>query len=207
LTCAFLWQTYTCNLNLIHATKQKLESGNWKSLFFSKFKRDNSVKNQRTITKFELDLRIPIMYLHMQFQPYTYIQTKVRERKLKISSREITVKSHCTATKFKLDLRNPMMYPYFKFGLNVCIPEIMNGNWNFLFFSKFNRDNSVKNQRTITKFELYLRIPMTYTYKQKVRERKLKKIPRGITLKIHRTATKFKLDLRNPMMYPYIKFE
>jgi hypothetical protein len=30
----------------IYASKQKLESGNWKFLFFSKFKRDNSVKNQ-----------------------------------------------------------------------------------------------------------------------------------------------------------------
>jgi hypothetical protein len=82
LTCAFLWQTYTCNLNLIHASKQKLESVNWKFQFFSKFKRGNSVKNQWTITKFQPDLRIPMMNLHMQFEPYAYIQTKVRERKL-----------------------------------------------------------------------------------------------------------------------------
>jgi hypothetical protein len=46
LTCAFLWRTHTCNLNLIHASKQKLESGNYKFQFFSKFKRDNSIKNQ-----------------------------------------------------------------------------------------------------------------------------------------------------------------
>jgi hypothetical protein len=74
------------------------------SNFFSKFMRDNSVKNHRTITKFELDLRIPMTYLHRQFQPYTYIQIKVREWKLQISSRWITVKNHGTATKFKLDL-------------------------------------------------------------------------------------------------------
>jgi hypothetical protein len=49
------------------------------------FRRDNSVKNQRTITKFELDLRIPMTNLHMQFESYTYIQTNVKERKLKIS--------------------------------------------------------------------------------------------------------------------------
>jgi hypothetical protein len=30
--------------------------------------------------------------LQMQFEPYTYIQTKVRERKLKFFSRGITVK-------------------------------------------------------------------------------------------------------------------
>ena len=121
LTCALLWQTYTCNLNLIHASKQKLESVNWKFQFFSKFKRGNSVKNQWTITKFELDLRISMTNLHMQFEPYTYIQTKVRERKLKFISRGITLsKNHPTMTKFELDLHNPMMYSYTKFELNVC---------------------------------------------------------------------------------------
>jgi hypothetical protein len=53
------------------------------SLFFL-FKRDNSVKNLRTITKFELDMLIPMTNRHMQFEPYTYIQTKDGERKLKI---------------------------------------------------------------------------------------------------------------------------
>jgi hypothetical protein len=122
LTCAFLWWIYTCNLNLIHAPKQKLESGNWKFQFFSKFKRDNSVKNQWTITKFEFDLHISMTNLHMQFEPYTCIQTKVRERKLKFCSRGITLsKNHPTMTKFKLDLHNPIMYPYTIFELNVCI--------------------------------------------------------------------------------------
>jgi hypothetical protein len=51
---------------------------------FSKFKRDISVKNKRTITKFELDLHIPMTNLHMQFESYICIQTEVRERKLKI---------------------------------------------------------------------------------------------------------------------------
>jgi hypothetical protein len=68
-----------------------LESGNWKFQFFSKFKRDNSVKNQSTITKFKLNLRIPMMNLHIQFEPYTYIQTKVREQKLKFFSIGITL--------------------------------------------------------------------------------------------------------------------
>jgi hypothetical protein len=59
--------------------------------------------------------------LYMQFEPYTYIQTKVRERKLKFISRGITLsKNHPTMTKFKLDLHNPMMYSYTKFELNVC---------------------------------------------------------------------------------------
>jgi hypothetical protein len=57
----------------------------------------------------------------MQFEPYTYIQTKVRERKLKFFFRGITLsKNHPTMTKFKLDLHNPMMYPYTKIELNVC---------------------------------------------------------------------------------------
>jgi hypothetical protein len=101
MTCAFLWQTYTCNLNLIHASKQRLESVNLKFQFFSKFKRGNSVKNQWNINKFELDLRIPMTNLHMQFEPYTYNQRKVRERKLKFISRKITLsKNHPTMTKF-----------------------------------------------------------------------------------------------------------
>ena len=59
--------------------------------------------------------------LYMQFEPYTYIQTKVRERKLKFKSRGITPsKNHRTMTKFELDLHNPMMYSYTKFELNVC---------------------------------------------------------------------------------------
>jgi hypothetical protein len=112
----FLFKRDNSVKNLINASKQKLESGNWKYQFFSKFKRDNSVKNQWTITKFELDLRIPMMNLHMQFEPYTYIQTKFRERKLKFFSRGITLsKNHPTMTKFELDLHNPMMYPYTKF--------------------------------------------------------------------------------------------
>jgi hypothetical protein len=153
-------------------------------------------------------------YLHMQFQPYTYIQTKVTERKLKISSRGITqsVINHQTTTKFKLDLHNPMTYPYIKFELNVCNPYRYNErklkisifffffvqkpadqnqirtwpthsydepthihaskqkldsiNWKFHFFSKFKRGNSVKNQWTITKFELDLRIPLTNLHMQ-----------------------------------------
>jgi hypothetical protein len=59
--------------------------------------------------------------LHKQFEPYTYIQTKVRERKLKISSSGITLsKNHQTMAKFELDLPNPIMYPNTKFELNVC---------------------------------------------------------------------------------------
>jgi hypothetical protein len=45
LTCAFLWHIYTCNLNPIHESKQKLREQKLKiSYSFSKFKRDNSVK-------------------------------------------------------------------------------------------------------------------------------------------------------------------
>jgi hypothetical protein len=78
------FESYTC-------LQTKLQSVNLKFQIFSKFKRGNSVKNQWTITKFELDLRISMTNLHMQFDPYTYIQTKVRERKLKFISRGITL--------------------------------------------------------------------------------------------------------------------
>jgi hypothetical protein len=87
-------------------------------IFFLLLKRDNC-QNQRTITKFELDLSISMTNLHKQFEPYTCIQTKVRERKMKIFSRGITLsKNHQTMTKF--ELHNPMMYPYTKLELNVC---------------------------------------------------------------------------------------
>jgi hypothetical protein len=79
-------------------------------------KRDNSVKNQRTISKFALDLRIPMTYLHMQFEPYTCIQAKVRERKLNSSSRRITLsKNQWTKTKFEIDLRISMTHLHVQF--------------------------------------------------------------------------------------------
>jgi hypothetical protein len=104
------------------ATLTVMMNGNWKFLFlFFWFKRNNSVKKQRTITKFEFDLCIPMTNIHMQFEPYTYIKTKVREQKLKFISRGITLsKTHPTITKFEIDLHNPTMYWYTKFELNVC---------------------------------------------------------------------------------------
>jgi hypothetical protein len=63
---------------------------------------------------FKLDLCIPMTYLHMQFEPYTYMQTKVRERKLKMSPRR---NKHQTMIKFELDQRNPMVNPYIKFEM------------------------------------------------------------------------------------------
>jgi hypothetical protein len=63
------------------------------------------------------------VFLHLPSEPYTSIQTKVRERKLKLFSRGITLsKNHPTMTKFEVDLHIPKMYPYtnLKFELNVC---------------------------------------------------------------------------------------
>jgi hypothetical protein len=69
----------------------------------------------------QINLHILMTNLQMQFEFYTYIQTKIRKRKLKFFSRGITLsKSHPTITKFELDLHNLMMYPYTKFELNVC---------------------------------------------------------------------------------------
>jgi hypothetical protein len=116
-------------------------------------------------------------------------------------------------TKFKLDLHNPVTYPYMKFELNVFYPYRDKEQKLKNFFFLFKRDNSVKNQQTITKFELDLRVPMTNLHMQfksyitciqtKVKEQKLKFFSRVITLsKNHPTMTKFELDLHNSMMYP-----
>jgi hypothetical protein len=131
-----------------------------------------------------------MMYLHIQSEPYTFIQTNVRGRKLKIFSRGITLSKNHQAmpnskltciilNKFNVDLCNPMMYPCIKFELNVCNPYRDNERrLKISIFSKFKRDNSVKNQQTITKFELDLRIPMSnltcnlsliYTSKRKLK--------------------------------------
>jgi hypothetical protein len=50
-------------LNLIHTSKQKLESGNRNF-----FKRDNPVKKSSDMTIFELDLHNPKMYPYTKFE-------------------------------------------------------------------------------------------------------------------------------------------
>jgi hypothetical protein len=60
LTYVILWCIHISNWNSMCATNAEIMNRNWKFLFFLKFKWDNSVKNQWTITKFELDLRIPM---------------------------------------------------------------------------------------------------------------------------------------------------
>jgi hypothetical protein len=63
LSCVFLWHIYTCNFNRIHTSKLKFESGTENF-----FKRDNSVKNQLTTTKFKLDLHNPMTYPYIKFE-------------------------------------------------------------------------------------------------------------------------------------------
>ena len=123
------------------------------------FKRDNSVKNQRTKTKFVLDLRIPMTNLHMQFESYTCIQTKLREWKLKFISRGITLsKNHLTITKFELELRIPMTYLHMQFQPYTCIQtEVRERKLKIS-----SRGITVKNHQTTTKFKLDLCNPMTY---------------------------------------------
>jgi hypothetical protein len=53
-------------------------------------------------------------YLHMQFQPCTYIQRKERAETENFLKKDNFVKNHWTMTKFEIDLHNPMMYPYIK---------------------------------------------------------------------------------------------
>jgi hypothetical protein len=64
--------------------------------YFFKFKKDNSVKNHVTKTKFKLDLYFLVKYLHMRFQPYPYNSSRVQKLKNSIffeRSRGITVQS------------------------------------------------------------------------------------------------------------------
>jgi hypothetical protein len=66
------------------ATVTDTNDGKQNFQFFSKFNMDNSVKTPRTQTILELDLYIPMMYLHMQFEPY--VQTSKRTSKQKLES-------------------------------------------------------------------------------------------------------------------------
>jgi hypothetical protein len=61
-----------------------------------------------------------------------------------------------------------MTYPYIKFELIVCNPYTDNERKvkTFIYFFLFKRGNAVKNQRTITKFDFDLRIPMTNFHMQ-----------------------------------------
>jgi hypothetical protein len=129
------------------ATLIEIMNRNWKFLFFFCSPKWIIVKNQRTITKFELDLRIPMKNLHMQFESYTSIQTKVWERKLKISiffliSRGITLsKNQWTITKLELDLRIPMTNLLMQFEPYTCIQTKVRERKLKIFLK---RDNSVK---------------------------------------------------------------
>jgi hypothetical protein len=100
---------------------QTLESGNWKFKFFSKFKRDNSVKNQwdhnqiRTWPAHSYDEPT-----HAIWPLYIHPNKSWRAETELFFKRDNSVKNHPTMAKFELDLHNHMMYPYTKFEFNVC---------------------------------------------------------------------------------------
>ena len=107
-------------------------------MFFSKSENwKYSVKNQRTMTKFELNLYFLVTYLHMQFQLHTYILTKVRERKLKfydffLSSRGITLSKIIGPWP---NSNSTCIFPWRIYMPNVSsisatVNKIMNGNLN-----------------------------------------------------------------------------
>jgi hypothetical protein len=83
--------------SLYLTNKQKtLRIGYLLFLFTSRFKFFTHLKTspfpmQQIMTKIKLDLLIPMTYLYMQFQPYIYFPTKIREWKLRISLRGITL--------------------------------------------------------------------------------------------------------------------
>ena len=120
--------------------------------------------------KFEIDLRIPMMYLHIQFQPYTYIHTNksYRVETENLFKRDNSVKKSSDQNQIHLYLRNLMMYPYIKFELKVCNPYKDNEQKLkiSIFFSSSRRITLSKNQQTITKFEHDLHIPMTNLHMQ-----------------------------------------
>ena len=62
-----------------NTTNAPARSQNFKYRIFKSFPSSKgiTVKNHRTTTKFELDLYFLVKYLHMQFQPYTYIPKKL----------------------------------------------------------------------------------------------------------------------------------
>jgi hypothetical protein len=79
LICVFLWHICTWYFNIIHTSLQNLESENWNFLFFLSSRGitpPKTLSKYQTKTKFELDLRILLSHLYIQFQPYTYIPTQ-----------------------------------------------------------------------------------------------------------------------------------
>lgn len=84
--------------------------------------------NQWTGTKFNLDLYFLVNNLHMKYQLYICISSRVRLQKLRIShffqsSRGTThqkIKNH-RITTFNLNLYIPMTHTYIKFELFKCV--------------------------------------------------------------------------------------
>jgi hypothetical protein len=69
-------------------------------------------------------------------------------------------------TKFELDQCIPITYPYVKFELTMynCWGDNERKLKISSFFSKLKGHYSAKNHQTMTKFELDMRIPLTYPY-------------------------------------------
>ena len=133
MTCTFLWRIYTCNFNPIHEFKQKLRERKLKiSYFFSKFKRDKSVKINEPLPNSNFTC---VFLWHIYTCNFNLIHTselKFRAETENFFKRDNSVINHQTMTKFKFDLRNPITYPYIK--CVQTLTEIMSGNWKFLFF-------------------------------------------------------------------------
>jgi hypothetical protein len=127
---------YTCNFNLTHTSKQKL----YKRVETENFlKWDKFVKNHSTISTCNFSLIL-----------LSYIQTKVRERKLKISSRQYLCQKSSGHYQIRswLDLRIPLTY-LVQIHMQFELYTYSYSSWgNF----------SVKNHRTMTEFDLHLHI-------------------------------------------------
>jgi hypothetical protein len=121
--------------------------------------------------RFKLKLLIPKMYLYVKFELNVYNHWGDNQRKLKISDffskfkTDNSVSYHQTMIKFDIDQCILMTYPYLQFELNMynCWGD---NEWELKisFFSKLKGHNSAKNDQTMTKFKLGLRIFLTYPY-------------------------------------------
>ena len=117
-----------------------------KNFYFFPSSRGITVKNQWIMTKFELDLRISIMNLHMQFEPYTYmyIQTKVREWNWNFIKWDNSVNKHSESIAKAIQVPNP------SHQIQTC-NHFMEPVWNQSWIH-----NSVKKGLAIPNFKLEL---------------------------------------------------
>jgi hypothetical protein len=109
------------------------------------------------MTKYELDHRTPMTYPYIKSQLNTYNCWGDNEQKLKLS-----------LIQSKRGITRTQPVPSFNMSnlswMCTAVGEIMNENRKILFCFKVKGHNSVKNHRTMNKFDFDLHIPVAYPY-------------------------------------------